>query len=328
MADQVAESGAAAEVPQGFEFIGGFAPGQTAAEPLFTPEKPAEPVAEAKPAAEAPKTETKPAEEETPLSKLIRQQREEREGRQAEAKRRTDAEQRAQQLEADLAKLKTQDDPFKDPGGWARSRQMTPEQQLMFASALIYDVRPEKAPQELRFQLFEQKQAREKAAAEAQQRAEEAKRQEAAQKAAAEAETQKLQSYVEDLKVAAKAFEPGSFPESQAWFDTDHDTYARSLFATANNMAEAAQRAGKVADLSPSNVAKVLEADLAGRQARRDARRGSAGKTQSPGNPVVPKQGTGETSSTKGLGAGAPRGPAMTEEERIRRASEVAFRSK
>lgn len=311
MSDQV-EGGAPAQSSQGFEFLGGFAPGESTREPLAPEPEPAPEPVKAAP----------PAEEATPLSRLIRAQREEREARQKHEREATDAKSQLQALQAENAKLKTTTDPMADPVGWARTHNMTKEQQALFGASLLYDTVPDKAPDNLRFKLFEAKQMREK-------QAEEVARREASDNAARSATDQQINTFVAGLGAASKAFEAGSYPESEAWFDQDHDTYVRSLFATANNMAETAHREGRVADLSASNVAKVLEADLAVKQARRDSRRpGAPKKADTAPRAVAAMQAAGETLSTKGLGAGAPRGPANSEEERVRRAAEVAFRTK
>ena len=68
---------------------------------------------------------------------------------------------------------------------------------------------------------------------------------------------------VESVPTLAK-----SNPVFAQWFGDDERDYAESLFHTANNMAEEAQASGKKADLSPENVAKVLETHLATKKAR------------------------------------------------------------
>lgn len=313
------QGGAAATAQPGADlgFIGGFGPAIPSSEPM-TP-APEEPEAEVAKPAEKPAPVT---EEETPLSKLIRSQREDRESRARAEKAASDKDTQIAALAAENAKLKSTDDPMRDPVGWARTQKMSKEEQALFGASLLYDTVPEKAPQDLRFKLFEAKQAREKAA-------ETAAREEGAAKAAQAAQAQQFNAYVASVDAATRAFDAGSYPESEAWYDQDRETYVRSLVATASNMAEAAKRAGKVADLSPGSVATVLEAEIAARMARRDGRRAGATKTQETVTPAVAgKQPVGETMSTKGLGVGAPRPQAMTDEERLKRAAEVAFRTR
>jgi len=306
------QSGAAAPSSQGSDFIGGFAPGQ----PMIPEDAPLEkePEVAAAPAAPAP-------EEVTPLSRLIKSQREEREARVRHERDASDAKAQLAEARAENEKLKQTTDPMSDPVGWARTHNMTKDQQALFGASLLYDTVPDKAPPDLRFKLFEAKNLRETQAAEVARR-------QAADTAAKSATEQQINTFVSGLGAAAKAFEAGRYPESEAWFDSDHDNYVRSLFATANNLAEAATRNGQVADLSAGNVANVLEAEMAKRQARRDAKRSGAKKPAVAPQGAAAMQAAGETMSTRGLGAGAPRGPATTDEERVRRASEVAFRTK
>lgn len=306
------ESSATAPSSPGSDFIGGFAPGQ----PMIPEDAPLE----ATPDETAP-APVAAADEPTPLSKLIRAQREDREARVRHEREATDARTQMQVLQAENEKLKQTTDPMADPVGWARMHNMTKDQQALFGASLLYDTVPDKAPPDLRFKLFEAKQLRETQAAEVARR-------QAADQSAKSATDLQINTFVSGLGSAAKAFQAGSYPESEAWFDSDHDNYVRSLFATANNLAETAQRNGTMADLTAGNVAKVLEAEMAVRQARRDSKRSGAPKKAVAPQGAAAVQAAGTTLSTKGLGAGAPRAPATTDEERIRRASEVAFRTK
>lgn len=317
MTDVAAAAGDTAAGPAGTptsSFVGGYAPGQTA--DFTAPDKPAEPDA-AKP--EPAKTEPK-----EDLAAIIRQNRQDREARQRAEQSHKETATRVAALEAELQKVKTQDDPLSDPASWAKARGYTKEQQALLGQTLLYDLVPDKAPPDLRIKLFEARHARETSA-------KEAARVEAERAAQAKATEQQLANYAATLTGAAQSFTAGSHPESEAWFGEDKATYARSLLATANNLAEVAQKTGKVADLSPAAVAAVLEAEIAGRMRARDARAASAQRKQSTEGEaqVSGKQpASGETTSTRGLGAGPPRSRAQTDAERIQRAIEAGFRTR
>lgn len=315
-----AEQGAATEQTVVAGFLGGFPPA------VKTDELPAETPAEEKPAekpAEAPK------EEQPKLAELIRARREERMAREKAEQARADEAKQLAEAKAELAKLRTADIES-DPIGFAKARGWNKETQLLVGQALLYDLVPDKAPEGFRLKMFEQKQARK----EAQEREE---RERATKQAEIEANNKMVQEYAAGLARAADSFDAGTYPESEAWFADDHDTYAKSLLATANNMAAAAAAQGKVADLSPAAVAAVLETEIAARMRRRDQSRAAR-----PADPAVKQdqveqksqaarageKPAGSTTSTRGLGGGAPRRPAMTDAERIQRAIEAGWRTR
>lgn len=300
---------APSETPHIQAFLGG-----SAAPPPADATPPEEPKAAegAAPAAEA----------ESPLAKSIREAREQRAARQAKQVEETGIKKQVEELRAENEKLKKVDDPISDPVGWIRARGMTKEQQLFLGQALLYDLAPDKAPPDLRQKMFEAKMQRERALEKEQT---ERQTQEQAQRQAQE----QYQGFVASVEDAVTTFREGSYPESEAWFDGDADTYIGELIGTARRLADVATRAGQMADLSPAALAKELEADIARRIARRDGRRQQGVSKQEPA-----KTGSGQqpafvdTTSTRGLGAGAPRPPAMTEAERMARASEALFRNR
>lgn len=212
-----------------------------------------------------------------------------------------------------------------DPLEFVRAKKLTPEEQALWGQAFLYELKPEVAPPEFRLELYKAQRAKEEADARA--AAEKAQAEEAANQ-----QREGLQRYYTHLRSETETFTAGSHPESEAWFTTDdgvdHDAYTQSLFATANNLAESAQRAGRQADLSPANVARVLEDHLSTRQKRRDARR-STGKPNE-ATKVESGTATADTAlSTKTLAGGAsPRQPAKDDHERAQRAAAVLFGTK
>lgn len=291
-----------------------------AAAAMFGQPAPATTQAPAAPAAPAPA----PKQPETPLAEVIRQNREARQAAQAAqaAKDSTAAELRAARDE--LARLKADRDAFEaDPVGYAKARKWTPEQQLLYGQSLLYDLAPDKADPDFRIKMFEDRQKREAAERE---KAE----QEKMTKAQQEQARAQVEEFFNDTAAAVRTFEAGSYPESEDYFGGDLNTYMASLMATAKNVSERANREGKVADLRPAALAALLEAETARRMADRDARR----QARAPKAPADVAPATGgtqsiDTLSTRNMtGAGTPRPPADTERERVRRAAEVAFRTK
>lgn len=129
----------------------------------------------------------------------------------------------------------------------------------------------------------------------------------------------------------------GSSPESEAWFtetasdgteQVNHLMYARSLMATADNLARTASQRGQQADLSPANVAKVLEQEVARRMARRDAKRGQQAPEKKPAaaGTKPPASGTQPTTtSAEGLRGGPPEPKDMSDTARKQRAIEAGW---
>ncbi len=305
-----------------FGFVGGFAPA-----PIVADEQPSEETPNEETPAEEPAKEQEQPKVEEPkggLADLIRAQREARAAKEQEAKQREAAQSEAEGLKTELEKLKRSLAEFEaDPVAYAKAAKWSPEKQAYLAQMLLYDLAPDKATPLIRQRLFESKQAlreKEKAAREEQERAERAKAEDQAQ----------YNSYVSMVQQAVDSFESGSYPESEAWFGEDRATYEQSLLVTARNLAVSGKRTGQAVDLSPANLAKVLEADIAKRMGARDARRGvrqpAGGQGQQKVQVTGGKQPVDE--STKGLSqAGAPRAKAKTDQERVARAVEAAFKS-
>lgn len=309
-------------------FIGGFAPAPI---PDMVPLPTVDAAAVAKPVDTKPESEVKSEERvaatpEQPsrLAELIRESREAKARAAAEATTAQKASDELAAARAEIAALKRSQSFEDDPIAYIKSRKMTPEQQALLGQTLLFDLVPDKAPEGFRQKLFEDRQARKEREAEEKRQAEAAER-------ATEAQAQQISGYVADLQAAAETFDEGSYPESKAWFGDDQTTYVRSLFATANNLAARAKQTGQRADLSPAAVAAALEQELRARYEQREqraAKRKTPTQTPAPTKVETPPSGmqpAGTPMSTQGLGAGTPRPPAKTEEERIARAAEAAF---
>jgi hypothetical protein len=301
-----------------FGFVGGFAPGSVE-QPV--PMDAGEAAPTAAPTEAAPAEAPVAPEKKDPLADLIRKQREDRQAREVDARKAKDAEAKVAEAHGEVEKLKRSLSEFEaDPIGYARAAQWSKEKQVYIGQMLLYDLAPDKATPDIRQRLFEAKQAlREK------ERATQAETDR--QRQAQERDRSTYTNFVAQVREAAGSFEAGGYPESEDWFGEDRDNYAQSLVATAVNLQRAAEAQGKVADLRPENLARVLEQEIARRMSARDTRRGG----RQPAEPVQRlAQGAGgrlPADSTKGMtGAGTPRPKALTDAERIARAAEVAFR--
>lgn len=285
--------------------------------------QPAQPPATGQPAISAP-IEVAPVVPTKPgLADAIRQNREVR----AQA---STAQADVTKTRGELEALRKENESLKslgaatDPFEFLRNRKLTKEQQALWGQAFLYDLKPEVAPQEFRLDLYKAEQAREKAEAAA------AEEREAAENAQLEQRSH-LDRYANELHQYVQS-NPGSSPESELWFTEDgpdgqvqvnHKVYAQSLFATADNLSRRAQKSGQQADLSPANVARVLEAEVSKRLQRRDAKRaGGAQQTQAQVKQGAQAQ-TTTTLSAQGLGGGPPLPPAKTDQERRERAMAV-----
>lgn len=222
-----------------------------------------------------------------------------------------------------------------DPFEFLRYRRLSKEQQALWGQAFLYDLKPEVAPQEFRLELYKAEQARkeqERAAAEEKAQLEQAQQTQRAH----------LDRYSDDLVQHVQS-SAGSNPESEMWFSEEgpdgqlqlnHRVYAQSLLATADNLARRAQKTGQQADLSPANIAKVLEAEVSKRMQRRDAKRaGSAQSDKKQVQPAVPAQNGVQandttTTSAEGLRSGAPLPKDMSDTARAARAAAVLFGTK
>lgn len=283
------------------------------------------PVVEAAPAAPAATAPPEPPKEPEPAKQigLADKIRADREAKAASAKREDEARtyrERAEAAEARLATL-TKSDVVADTIGWAEAMGLNREEQAVVGETLLYGLVPDRATPEVRIKLLEARQARQRKLDE-----ESAK---ANQERASQEQIQRVHTnYIEALASSVESLPPGTLPDSEAWFSGDHEAYVRSLYATANNLADAARAQGRAADLSFGAVAKVLEADIASRAQRLRSRGATPEKPveQPPAGkqPEVPVIVT-----SRGLnGGGTPRPPATTEAERLKRASEIVFRTK
>lgn len=220
-----------------------------------------------------------------------------------------------QELEAIKSAPKFEDDPLE----YVRARKWTPEQQKEVVELLAYDLNPAAAPPDFRFRVFESKQARKER--EAQERAEAQRAQELQAQ-----EAQIHQAFITQLDAAASTFSPEAYPVNDAVYGDDRRMYVTALYRLANELAEEAQSKGQRADLSAEALAAKLEQRNADKLAAIEARRSKRAPKQEPAKlPEDTKQSVVNPVSTTGLREGAPRPPATTEEERIKRATEVAF---
>ncbi len=223
-------------------------------------------------------------------------------------------------LQSELEAVKSAPAFHDDPLGYARAHNWTKEQQTEIVQLLAYDLAPDKAPQDFRFKIFEARQAQEKAREKAQREAEMARQSEAQQ-------LQAVQTYVASLDAAISTFPAGAYAANEDWYGENRQAYLADLFKVANELAEEATAKGERAALDAATLAARLEqmsaTKLAALEQRRSKRKPKAAPEQKPADVVV--QNDSGPANTQGLNTGGPRPPAQTEEERIRRATAVAF---
>lgn len=254
------------------------------------------------------------------MAQTIRAERARREAARQEANNRSSLQAELEAARAELAKLKGGGGFEDDPVAYAKAKGWSPEQQLMFGKALLFDLAPDKADPDFRQKMFEDRYNRK-------EREKEQKAAEEAQRAQYEAVQMQMQNFYSETVQAVAQFEAGSYPESEAFFGSDAGAYINSLMLTAQNMAAEAERTGQVADLSARSIASVLEAETARRMMGLDQRRKrtqapapAAAPTQTPAQPASGMQPV-ETASTRHMsGQGTPLPPAQTDDERIQRA--------
>lgn len=224
-----------------------------------------------------------------------------------EAKEKAVAEQ-ASRLEKAKASL------LADPIGYFSALGVTEQKELgLLGEALMYTLVPDRAPQDLRARMNEAQAKREQETAK--QKAE----REAQEAAAAQAE-RTVRTFAEKLVTAVT---PDATPAVVAWFDGDNDALTESLMFTARNLAQAAEEAGTVADLSPANVAAVLEQEIDKRYSRRPQKPNAPAQDRAAPPAEEPKQ---SVMSVKDTSAGRPPTPkAISDAERIKRAAEAFF---
>lgn len=193
---------------------------------------------------------------------------------------------RAEKAEEALGKFRAdREDLVMDPVGYMTSRELSKQELAVVGETLLYSLVPEKANAEQRSRMVEAQVKRAEALAvkrEAKSRADaEARQAEADMKARAN----EVQAYAQSVAQVAKTWSGEAahpFPVSGAWFAEEPEVYHQSLVQTAANLARAAQEQGTVADLSPRNVASVLEAHLAKRAGRLPGRTQAADASTKP----------------------------------------------
>jgi hypothetical protein len=256
------------------------------------------------------------------LFDAIRAEREAKESRAKTEAERESLRKAKEEAEAKLQEvMRAKDNMLLDPAGYLESLGYSKQDIALHGEAIMYTLMPDKAPEGLRGRLVEAQVKRDKlkAAEEAKVQAKQAEERAAQEKAEAVARGEAM--YAQQLAEAVKAQKPGTHPDSEAWFGNDTDAYAKSLFHTARNLAEAADRAGvQSVDLSPSAVAKALELDLSNRFKRV---RGVSAQ-QAPAKPVTPVTEPPKLAeATETPKKTDPR--AMSDAERLQRAIAVAF---
>lgn len=274
------------------------------------------------PVKEEPKVEDK-KEELSPLALKIKADREARAARQQAKTPVADDNEwkvRAEKAETQLASL-SKLDVVQDAKAWADAMGMTPEEVAFVGEQLLYSLAPHKADAEVRVRMMEAKQAR-------RARLEETS---AKQRALAQQQAQVQEmhnNYVAALEHSVANLRAGTYPESETWYGDDHESYVGALYTKANRMAEEARQAGQMADLTFSAVARKLEEDFVSRLSRRKTAASPSKAEPVPAPKPVATQpvASGKTISASELNVGgAPRQPARTDAERIKRASEVVW---
>lgn len=235
-----------------------------------------------------------------------------------EARKRADGERDGLLKERDeaLAKVREverlKDNVLLDPIGHYEAQGYSKDDLATLAETIMYHLAPpEKVPVEHRVRLVEAQRKRDEIVRER-------KAEEERTKAAQTAELERVKTYAGALDEAVRSggIDTSTVPVSAAWFADDHATYVESLFHTARNLAESAHAAGKVADLSPQNVAKVLEEHLA-------QRAGRLPRAKAPAEGVTPPQ---EPKDTK-QSPDSKTQPQAPQSDRLRRAAAVVFGS-
>lgn len=282
--------------------------------------------ADAAPAPEAPKEEPKTAPEpaaeaKNEIAEALNEWRAERKVAESAKQEAQSWRQKYEEAVGELEAVKSSSSFEDDPLGYIHSRKMAPERVAEIVQLLAYDLNPTAAPQDFRWKIHEAKMAREKA--EAKRQAEEAQMQ-----AQAREGVQKLQAFISGLDAATQAFPAGQYPANEDWYGENRKAYVSDLYSLANELAEEAASRGERADVSAGTLAAKLEKQNAEKLAALEQRRSkrSPKAVQEPEQkPADVMQNVGSPASTQGLNQGGPRPPALTDEERIRRATAVAF---
>lgn len=304
------------------DVLSGFTPSAVVAS---AEAKPAEP---STPAAEPPKTE-EPAKSlgSSSLAEQIRADREARLAREKAVAEQTDYKAKLAEAEAKIAELsKTSEIARRDIVAHLTALGFTAKDLATAGESIMYHLVPDQAPPDIRIRTLEARLDRERREAE---EAEQRKAQEADKRRAEEAaqEAERMQAeYVESLRTVVETAESTGLVHSVAWFADSHAEYTESLLRTAQNLATTAQAQGKVADLSPANVAAVLEKHLLER-----ASRVKTIGVAAPATPPAPAKSFGAPASTPPQvpppPPPAPTSKPLSDRERLARAVSVAFKN-
>lgn len=261
------------------------------------------------------------------LFDAIRAEREAKESRARQEEATQSAVKRAEQAEARLATLsRDKDEILLNTVGYLKDLGIEdPKDQLLVAEAIMFTHVPDRAPPGHRAQVVEAQMKRDKII-QARREAEQAKQAAADVEAQAARTGQEIQRrYTEDLEYAVKTAKAGDYPVSQAWFGQDHGAHARELLAAAQDLAEAAQKAGTRADLSPQNVAKLVESKYVERATRAyEARTPATQGTQAPVTQYAPQTAPQAAQIVKKEPAPNP-ADRLSDQARIDRAVAAAF---
>jgi hypothetical protein len=274
---------------------------------------------------EVPKTE----EQQPPKPSLADEIRADRERRQAQAKK--EAEEASWTKERDEYKAKVskfekaKDNILLDSISYLRELGLTDQEAARVAENVMFTLVPDKAPPDFRQSALEAQYKRDQRLREEReaQAKEEAERR--AQEAAA-AEGERLESeFKEALASSVTSYTTDTHPASVAWFGQDHEDYVESLLHTARNIAEQASRAGQRADLSPANIAAVLEKRIADKASRFAPKAPAEAPPVSKPRPAPVKQIGIEDKQPE---SSTQRAGIPDERERLRRAAAVVFRDR
>lgn len=271
---------------------------------------------------------TEAPKQEPPVPKgpsLAEQIRADREAREAAAKREAEAQtlkQRAESAEAELTGYrKAKDNALLDSIGYLETLGFSHQEAMLFAENIMFSLVPDKAPPDHLPRMIKAQRARDEKLTADRQAKEKADAETAAQTEARKQAEALEQDYKASLHDCASTATTEAYPNSVAWFGSDHEDYAESLLHTARNLATAAQKAGKLADLSPANVAAVLEKTLNDRAARIRAPQEKPSPEVSKQSPAPGQLPLKKDETKKPDSKSAP----LTESERIARATRAAF---
>lgn len=258
------------------------------------------------------------------LAEQIRAERAEREARGKRDAEEQSAKKQVEDLQTKVQKFERgKENILLDSVSFLRELGLSDKEIALVAENTMYGLVPDKAPADFRAKAIEAQYNRDKQLAADREAKAKVEAEEKAKKLTSEAGERMELEYRESLYESIPSLTGNTV--SVEWFGKDHADYAESLFHTARNLAAEATRAGKRADLSPANVAAVLEKHMADKVGRIGGTKQVAVPAEvskqveakvAPTTPVKPA-GTVIAKDKKAL---------PTEEERLARAAAVAWK--